>query len=202
MGNKFNYYIFNKPFQVLCQFSSSEGDDKQTLKHYLNLPSNVYPLGRLDYDSEGLLLLTDNAAINKQLLHPTQQHQRTYWVQVEGVPTPSHLHQLAQGVSISVNKNPYNTLPCEVSLLNTEDVAQIPERNPPIRYRQHIPTTWLSISLCEGKNRQVRKMFAAIGYPVLRLIRYSIEGITLGNLQPGNQLKIAEQSFLKKLNLL
>jgi 23S rRNA pseudouridine2457 synthase len=176
-----HYYWFYKPFNVLCQFSP-EGD-KTTLATYFNgIPQDVYPVGRLDYDSEGLILLTNDKRITTQLLHPKYQHQRTYWVQVEGVITEDAIHKLQAGVTITVNGKKHQTLPCIVKKIS--DPA-LPERNPPIRFRKNIPTSWISITLTEGKNRQVRKMTATVGYPTLRLVRYSIGNYTLENLIPG-----------------
>lgn len=176
------YFAFYKPFQVLSQFSP-EGD-KKTLKEYFpHLPNDIYPVGRLDYDSEGLLLLTNDKPLTHQLLDPSFAHKRTYWVQVEGEINEDALAQLQQGVIINVNGKTHKTRPASASLLNEPDV---PERNPPIRFRQNIPTSWLSLTLTEGKNRQVRRMTAAVGFPTLRLIRYSIGQVTIDGLQPGN----------------
>ncbi len=181
MQNKFLYFVHYKPFEVLSQFSAD--GDKETLKNYCKLPLDVYPVGRLDYDSEGLLLLTNDTSMNKKLLHPSSKYEKEYWVQVEGIPTTEALQQLEYGVTISVNGKKHNTLACKASLMNLPDIA---ERNKPIRFRANIPTSWLRIIITEGKNRQVRKMTAAIGYPTLRLIRWRINNITLLNLQPGD----------------
>ena len=178
-----DYFIIYKPFGVLSQFTK-EAPHHQTLADFYNFPKDVYPVGRLDKDSEGLLLLTNDKILNHKLLNPKFRHQRTYWVQVEGIPTKEAIQQLQKGVSIKLKKGLYKTLPAKASIFS--DAPAVPDRNPPIRFRQNIPTTWLSITLIEGKNRQVRKMCAKVGFPVLRLMRVSIEKLNLGNLQPGD----------------
>lgn len=189
------YYIFYKPFEVLCQFSS-EGD-KRTLAHYLkDIPKDVYPVGRLDYDSEGLLLLTSDKALVSRLLEPRYAHARTYYVQVEGAITEDALQHLSNGVDISIDGKKYRTKRAAAALLNEE--PQLPERNPPIRYRKNIPTSWIALTLTEGKNRQVRRMTAAVGFPTLRLVRYSIGKVTIEGLQPGTY-SIAERSIVAQL---
>ncbi len=178
----FRYYIFHKPYQVLSQFSA-EGD-KQTLADYFHdLPKNIYPVGRLDYDSEGLLLLTDDKQLTHQLLDPKFAHARTYWVQVEGTITEEAAKQLAQGVPINIDGKKYLTKKAMVSIFSTP--PEVTERNPPVRFRKSVPTSWLSLTLTEGKNRQVRRMTAAVGFPTLRLIRYAIGQLTLEGLAPG-----------------
>ena len=167
---------------VLSQFTSADG--KQCLKDFFTVKKNVYPVGRLDYDSEGLLILTNDASLNHKLLHPGFSHRRTYLAQVEGAITNAALNALQQGVLITINGKPYRTAPCSIDILSKE--PEVPQRNPPIRYRKNIPVSWVSITLTEGKNRQVRRMFAGVGFPVLRLIRYAVENITLGNMQPGD----------------
>lgn len=180
--SSFTYILFYKPFQVLSQFSK-EGD-KKTLADFLHgLEKNIYPVGRLDYDSEGLLLLTNDTSLNQKLLHPKNGHQKTYWVQVEGAVQNEDLFELKNGVSISVNGKAHKTLPAKAAVIS--EPTSLPERNPPIRFRKNIPTTWLSITIGEGKNRQVRKMTAAIGFPTLRLIRAAIGNIHIGTLSPG-----------------
>lgn len=197
MMKTFSYILFYKPFQVLSQFSA-EGD-KKTLAHFFSdIEKNIYPVGRLDYDSEGLILLTNDTKINQQLLHPKAAHQKTYYVQVEGIPTAAMLQQLKDGVKISVNGKPHQTAPATVSVI--AEPAAIPERNPPIRFRKNTPTSWLSLTISEGKNRQVRKMTAAVGLPTLRLIRYRIGGIEIGNMQPGEFIYL-RPNLVKKLFL-
>jgi len=189
------YFIIYKPYLVLSQFSSQQG--KQTLADYFKVPKNVYPVGRLDEDSEGLLILTSDAALNHRLLNPTFTHEREYLAQVDGAVTQQALKQLQQGVVINVNGNPYTTKPCKAILLNDEPA--VPPRNPPIRFRKEIPASWIRLTLTEGKNRQVRRMTAAVGHPTLRLIRYRIEGIALNNMQPGDIVELPKSTLYKKL---
>jgi 23S rRNA pseudouridine2457 synthase len=177
-----HYYIIYKPFQVLSQFSA-EGS-KKTLKDFFDVPSDVYPVGRLDYDSEGLLILTNDATINQALLHPMQAHEREYWVQVEGLITEEALQQLQQGIIIHADGKMHRTKPCKAFAF--EKPPEVFERNPPIRFRKNVPDGWLRLVLIEGKNRQVRKMTAAVGFPTLRLIRYRIKNLTIEGLQPGD----------------
>ncbi len=183
------YYLLYKPFQVLSQFTSTDG--KKCLKDIIEVERDVYPVGRLDYDSEGLLLLTNDPSINHQLLHPSFQHQRTYWVQVDGAITQAAADELAKGVTINIDGKQYKTKPAKVKLL--PDSIQAPERNPPIRFRKSIPATWASIQLTEGKNRQVRKMFAAVGFPVLRLIRAQMGNYTIDKMQAGDLLHLTAE---------
>jgi 23S rRNA pseudouridine2457 synthase len=175
------YYIIYKPFQVLSQFSPQEG--KKTLKDFFPVPPDVYPAGRLDFDSEGLLILTNDRRLNHRLLDPAFAHEREYWVQVEGRIDTDALRQLAAGVTITVDGRPYRTRGAKAAAI--DPAPPVPDRHPPIRYRSQIPTSWISLTLTEGKNRQVRKMTAQTGFPTLRLIRYRIEGIRIGGLQPG-----------------
>ena len=170
--------LFNKPFQVLCQFSG----ERSNLSQYLSIPG-VYAAGRLDYDSEGLLLLTDDGRLQHRIADPRHKLAKTYWVQVEGVPTPAALAQLAAGVEL----NDGLTLPAEAELI---DEPPVWPRQPPIRERKHIPTAWIALTLREGRNRQVRRMTAAVGYPTLRLIRARIGPWRLGELQPGQWLEL------------
>jgi 23S rRNA pseudouridine2457 synthase len=181
-----DYFLIYKPFQVLSQFTSTEG--KLCLKDILHVPTDVYPVGRLDYDSEGLLLITNDKSINQQLLNPIFAHQRTYWVQVDGAITSDALAQLSKGVTINVDGKAYKTKPAKIELLS--EPVQVPERNPPIRFRKSIPTSWVSIQVTEGKNRQVRKMFAQVGFPVLRLIRAKLGKYTIQDMQPGDCLSL------------
>ena len=181
------YYLIYKPYQVLSQFTSTDG--KLCLKDILNVPKNVYPVGRLDYDSEGLLLLTNDTSINHQLLHPKFAHARTYWVQVDGLITNDAIETLSKGVTISVDGKTYATKKAVLKIL--PDDLVIPERNPPIRVRKSIPTSWVSIQLTEGKNRQVRKMFASVGFPVVRLIRSQIGQFSIAQMQPGDCLSLS-----------
>jgi 23S rRNA pseudouridine2457 synthase len=186
------YYLLYKPFQVLSQFTSTDG--KLCLKDIIDVEKDVYPVGRLDYDSEGLLLLTNDKKINHQLLHPSFEHKRTYWVQVDGAITQEAIQQLSKGVSISVDGKTYQTKPASLSIL--PDTIEVPDRNPPIRFRKSIPTSWTSIQLIEGKNRQVRKMFAKVGFPVLRLIRAQIGKYSIEKMQPGDLIHLNEAEVL------
>ena len=181
------YYLIYKPYQVLSQFTSSDG--KLCLKDILNVPKDVYPVGRLDYDSEGLLLLTNDTSINHQLLHPKFAHARTYWVQVDGAITNDAIETLSKGVTISVDGKTYETKKAILKILS--DGLVVPERNPPIRVRKSIPTSWVSIQLTEGKNRQVRKMFASVGFPVVRLIRSQIGQFSIDQMQPADCLSLS-----------
>ena len=171
---------FHKPYGVLSQFTLKPGEASRwrTLSDF-GLPKNVYPLGRLDADSEGLLLFSDETEWNERLLHPRHQHTRTYWVQVEKIPAPESLERLTQGLLIEGRA----TLPSRAWVL--EPPPTLPRRVPDIRFRKNIPTCWLALELIEGKNRQVRKMTAAIGHPTLRLIRVRIGNFALGELKPG-----------------
>jgi len=180
----YRYLIFNKPYGVLTQFTDADGN-RPTLKNYINVPS-VYAVGRLDQDSEGLLLLTNNGIVQHKLTDPKFHHTKTYWAQVEGIPTSEAISQLEQGVNIQT----YKTRPAQVKVLQNQD---IPPRHPPIRFRAHIPTTWLEITLTEGKNRQVRKMTAAIGFPTLRLMRVQIGNLKLNQLAIGQWRDLTEQ---------
>ena len=168
---------FNKPYGVISAFAP-DGSPNRTLAEF-GFPKEVYPLGRLDADSEGLLLLSDEPGLNNRLLSPKFRHQRVYWSQVDGIPSPESLRNLAAGVTIQ----DYKTLPCKVMLL--EPQPDLPPRDPPIRHRKSIPTCWLELALIEGKNRQVRRMTSAMGHPTLRLIRVSIGQFGLGDLAGG-----------------
>jgi 23S rRNA pseudouridine2457 synthase len=175
---------FHKPFGVLSQFSDSVSG-RQTLAGF-GLPADVYPIGRLDADSEGLLLLSNEAGLNARLLRPENRHPRTYLAQVERVPDRMALARLRGGVTIRSGE----TLPCPARLLHSE--PEMPPRNPPIRYRKNVPTAWLEIQLTEGKNRQVRRMTAAVGHPTLRLIRVQIGAFRLGGLMPGTWKELSK----------
>lgn len=191
------YYLIYKPFQVLTQFSSVEG--KATLKDFFDVPLDVYPVGRLDFDSEGLLLLTNDGSLNEKLLHPQHAHERCYTVQVEGNFTEAAKATLEKSVAIAVNGKQHHTLPCKVNIL--KNAPDLPERNPPIRFRKNIPDSWIHITLTEGKNRQVRKMTAAVGFPTLRLVRTSIGNLHLNKMKPGDIVTIQPKELMKALNL-
>ncbi len=168
----------NKPYGVLSQFTPEPGSPWRTLADF-RLPPATYALGRLDADSEGLLLLSDEAGLNSRLLDPSAAHPREYWAQVERIPTDAALRQLARGVKIG----DYMTQPCMARRLEPPPV--VAPRDPPIRTRKSIPDCWLSLELIEGKNRQVRRMTAAIGHPTLRLMRVRVGKFQLGGLAPG-----------------
>jgi 23S rRNA pseudouridine2457 synthase len=165
----------HKTYGVLSQFTPEPGSQWRTLAEF-GLPKNVYALGRLDADSEGLLLLSDEAGLNSRLLDPEHGHRREYWVQVERVPSDASLAEIARGVTIGG----YRTQPCTVRRLDR--APDLPPRDPPIRVRKSVPDCWLSLGLAEGKNRQVRRMTAAIGHPTLRLVRVRIGALTLASL--------------------
>jgi len=174
--------LFNKPFGVLTQFRPVDG--KQTLKDYIPIPE-VYAAGRLDADSEGLLVLTDDGALQARISHPRYKEAKTYWAQVEGIPTAAALRQMAAGLDLG----DFITQPCQVRAMS--EPAHLWPRTPPIRYRAAIPTSWLEIRLKEGKNRQVRRMTAKVGHPTLRLIRAAIGAWTLDGLAPGDWRQLA-----------
>jgi 23S rRNA pseudouridine2457 synthase len=167
---------FWKPYDVLTKFTDAEG--RPTLADYIDIPG-IYAAGRLDRDSEGLLILTDTGRLNQRLTDPQFEHPKTYWVQVERIPDESALDQLRAGVNIKGGR----TRPTQVRLMTT--APEIPERPVPIRYRKNVPDCWLEMTITEGRNRQVRRMTAAVGHPTLRLLRWRIGPITLDGLQPG-----------------
>ena len=177
-----HYIAFNKPFRVLSQFSPEE--NKKTLADFFpGIAKNIYPVGRLDFDSEGLLLLTDDKSLTHLLLDPTQNHPRTYMVQVDGAITPSAVEKLQSGVDINIDGRIHHTKKATAKIVGSP--AWIWDRDPPVRFRKEIPTSWLQLTLTEGKNRQVRKMTTAVGFPTLRLIRCAIGKLTVDGIPPG-----------------
>jgi 23S rRNA pseudouridine2457 synthase len=180
------YYAVYKPYGVLSQFTAPSG--KHSLKDIFDLPPDVYPVGRLDEDSEGLLLLTNDAVFQHRLADPRFLHEKEYLVQVEGVFTEAARQELERGVTIRIKGESYRTRPCTCRLL--VDAPGLPERTPPIRVRKSIPDSWISITLMEGKNRQVRRMTAAVGFPTLRLVRWRSGSLTLGDMRPGELREI------------
>lgn len=172
--------LFNKPFRVMSQFSAA--GEKQTLADYLGIP-DVYPAGRLDWDSEGLLLLTDCGALQHRLSHPKFKVAKTYYAQVEGTPDDSALERLRAGITLPDG-------PCLPAQVERANPPELWPRTPPIRVRKHIPDTWLKITITEGRNRQVRRMTAAIGHPTLRLIRFQVGNYSLRQLKPGQHISL------------
>lgn len=193
--HSFDYIVIYKPFRVLSQFSP-EGD-KDTLASIGDFPKDVYPVGRLDYDSEGLLILTNDKRLNKKLLDPENQHPRTYLVQVEGAPTNQDVEILRSGILIKVKGKNHLTLPAKVDI--PETLPNLPDRNPPIRFRKNVPDTWIRLTLTEGKNRQVRKMTAGAGFPTLRLVRWAIGNVTVEGMQPGDVKRFVGADFYNLL---
>ena len=182
---------FHKPYGVLSQFTP-DGSPNRTLAEF-KLPPTVYPIGRLDADSEGLLLLSDEAQLNEALLHPRNAHQRTYWVQVERLPTEDALRKLEEGIQVQ----DYVTRPCEAKIL--EPQPTIAPRDQPIRARKNVPDVWIEMRLTEGKNRQVRRMTAAIGHPTLRLMRVAIGQFWLEGLAPGCWIALSRKDRARVL---
>jgi 23S rRNA pseudouridine2457 synthase len=189
--NNFKYFILNKPYGVLSQFTDKEG--RKTLNDIYKFPKDVYSVGRLDKDSEGLLLLTNDKSLTDFLLNPLHEHEKEYYVQIEGIPLESSLEKLRSGVFINGKK----TLPSKVREIDEPD---LPSRIRQIRTRKNIPISWLSISITEGRNRQVRKMTAQVGHPTLRLVRVRIKNLLIDGLLPGSirELDSKEIDELKK----
>lgn len=194
----YRYYLIHKPFGYLSQFTK-EVPDHKVLSDLYQFPKDVYPVGRLDRDSEGLLLLTNDKRLNKDLLDPNANKSKTYWVQIEGVPEEQDLDTLRNGkLKIRVNKKDHKCKTAKVKFLGK--TIEIADREPPIRERANIPTSWVQIILTEGKNRQVRKMFAKIGFPVLRLVRVSLGGLSLDSMQTGDIRELTRLEALQALN--
>ena len=187
------YFLIHKPYKVLSQFTDEQGNPG--LGSVFQLPKDVYPVGRLDLDSEGLLILTNDKRLNQSLLDPSRGHQRTYWVEVEGKPNQESLDQLRNGIEINVNGKKHRTRKAQAKIIT----PGIEERIPPVNYRKHPERTWLEISLTEGKNRQVRRMTAKIGHPTLRLVRVAIESLHLAPLKSGEITQLSEKSIYAKL---
>jgi 23S rRNA pseudouridine2457 synthase len=177
--------VFHKPYGVLSQFTP-DGSPNRTLAEFA-FPKGVYPIGRLDADSEGLLLLSDEAGLNTRLLDPERGHPRRYWAQVERIPESASLDRLAAGVTIQ----DYTTRPCRIWMLDPQ--PEVPPRDPPIRVRKSVPDCWIALELTEGKNRQVRKMTASIGHPTLRLLRVQVGNLELGEMKAGDWKELAHE---------
>ncbi|MBC8151541.1 MAG: pseudouridine synthase [Bacteroidetes bacterium] len=192
-----SYFLIYKPYGMLSQFSR-EGDKLTLADLNFQFAKDVYPVGRLDADSEGLLLLTNDKKLNHRLLDPKFRHLRTYYVQVEGDVTDEAIRLLRAGVTIAVDGKSYHTLPAQVTRLAEPN---LPPRNPPIRFRVSIPTSWLALTLHEGKNRQVRKMTAAVGFPTLRLVRWAIEEFTADGMRPADVRPIMAGELINGLHL-
>lgn len=193
MSSTAKLILFHKPYNVLCQFTAHEENNagRETLGTYIKHPG-YYPAGRLDRDSEGLVVLTNNGRLQHKISHPDNKMSKTYWVQVEGVPSEADLKPLCEGILLKDGL----TLPAKCKLL-TKPYLLTP-RNPPIRVRKNIPDSWLELTLGEGRNRQVRRMCASIGFPVLRLIRYRVGSWTLDGLNPGELRKLAGRVIFGK----
>lgn len=195
-ARSFRYFAIYKPYGMMSQFSR-EGDRSVLADLEYRLPADVYPIGRLDADSEGLLLLTNDRRQTSALLDPSRAHEREYLVQVEGDVTEEALEKLASGTSISIDGRAYRTAPCSVRRIDEPD--QLPARVPPVRFRKSIPTSWISITLTEGKNRQVRRMTASVGYPTLRLLRSRIGSLYLPSWTPGTVVELEFMEFRKAM---
>ncbi len=180
----FRYLLFHKPYDVLTQFSG----EARCLRHYIDVP-DVYPVGRLDRDSEGLLLLTGDGALQHRLSDPKFEHPRTYWAQVDRIPSEEALAELRRGVTVQ----DYRTKPAIVKII--EEPANLPPRDPPVRFRLNVPTAWIELTLTEGRNRQVRRMTAAIGHPTLRLIRVAIGELRLDGIAPGKWRNVTAEEL-------
>ena len=197
MANK-KYYVFNKPYNVLSQFTR-ENDSESIADYFFLDDKDVYPVGRLDRDSEGLLILTNDKRLNNLLLSPKNLKTKVYFAQVEGAFSLKASKEIKNGVRITVDKKAYTTLPADAK--KVEKPQFVWERVPPVRYRKEIPTSWVKIEIQEGKNRQVRKMLAAVGFPVLRLIRTRIEDLDLNRIEPGDIQVYHEQEMYRKLRI-
>jgi 23S rRNA pseudouridine2457 synthase len=201
----FRYFIANKPFNTICQFSEEVAGQKTLADLNFTFPKDAYPIGRLDQDSEGLLLLTSDRSLNHRLLNPQFAHKRTYLAQIEGIPTAESLNKFRNGVSIKIEKKIYDTLPAECQPVEDPSVyfnnQPIWERLPLAKSSGNKPMSWLEITLTEGKNRQVRRMCAAIGHPCLRLIRVKIMDLNLGNLQPNDVKELDADTIFSLLKM-
>jgi 23S rRNA pseudouridine2457 synthase len=193
MNKRYKYYVIYKPYGMLSQFSHDETQHKTLADLGVAFLKDVYPVGRLDRDSEGLLILTNNTKLNHRLLNPDFAHSRSYAVQVDGQISHQAVQILERGVDIKVGKTLYRTRPAKVKML--PNGIGLPARDPPVRYRKEIPTSWIELTLIEGKNRQVRKMCAKAGFPVLRLVRNKIENLRLNEMTSGDVIEIGAKDL-------
>jgi 23S rRNA pseudouridine2457 synthase len=196
----YSYYIIYKPYGYLSQFT--KGKDQKKLKVLGDLhpfPKDCYSVGRLDTDSEGLLIITNDKKLNDLLLNPKNAHERTYWVQTDGDIKPDAINELCNGVEISIDSTPYFTRKAKAKKI--EEPLNLPVRVPSVRVRVNIPTSWVELKLIEGKNRQVRRMTAKVGHPTLRLLRYAMEDLTLPEFKIGGVWEMDRETVYKKLNL-
>jgi len=196
LSSKQLYYLIYKPYKILSQFTDEEGN--KGLGSIYKLPKDIYPVGRLDLDSEGLLILTNDQKLNAQLLHPAKKHKRIYWSEIDGKISNESIQKLSNGVHINLTGNPYLTKKCNVKSI---DGSAVPERSTPVNYKKHPVRSWIEIKLIEGKNRQVRKMTAKVGHPTLRLIRVAIDDLSIGNMKSGDITQISKNTIYKKLKL-
>lgn len=196
MADNLRYFIINKPYKVLSQYTDEV--ENKGLGSIFRIPKGFYAVGRLDLDSEGLLILTNDKKLNSALLNPENGHKRTYHVEVEGTPSAAALKVLSGGISITIDGKPYQTKKAEIHVLTDYD---FPERSPAVNRIKHSETSWVEVILTEGKNRQVRKMTAKVGHPALRLVRVGIEDLALHPLMPGQIVMISKKVLYKKLKL-
>jgi 23S rRNA pseudouridine2457 synthase len=192
-----SYFAIYKPYGMLSQFTGEQGQSS-LMNLDFDFPKDVYPIGRLDADSEGLLLLTNERRLTARLLDPLAGHEREYWVQVEGQVTNEALLKLSASLPISINGKVHQTLPCMARKIDRPD--SLPDRNPPVRFRKTVPDEWISLALKEGKNRQVRRMTAAVGLPTLRLIRYRIGKLVLPGWIAGQVTPLDRSLFLRSMS--
>lgn len=193
-GTSFRYFLLYKPFGVLSQFTEENGHPG--LGSIFNFPKRAYPVGRLDLDSEGLIILTDDPSLNARLLDPKRGHSRTYLVMVEGLVDDAAIQKLEEGVDLRIEGRTFRTAKARASRI---PAPEVPERIPPVRFRKTVPDSWISLSLNEGKNRQVRRMTAAVGFPTLRLIRWAIGNLQMEDPKPGKVLEFSREELLRRI---